>query len=127
MKEPGLFSGSVGVPDAGMYKLDNGSLSAVAAIGVADPLETRDLRATGDILKAPIAASGGVINWMEDGSVRVVKVRAGAAAGGNGWLGLRDNQQFRTIAVRETSLFTTLLSLAALLIAIVGLWLREGR
>lgn len=127
LKEPGVFSGSMPATDAGMYKLGNGSLSAVAAIGLADPLETRDLRATSEVLKPVVAASGGVINWMEDGSVRVVKVRPGSAAGGNGWVGLRDNQQFRTIAVRETSLFTTLLSLAALLMAVVGLWLREGR
>jgi hypothetical protein len=126
-KEPGVFSGIIAAPDAGMYKLGNGTLSAVAAIGIADPLETRDLRATADVVKPAVAATGGAINWMEDGAVRIVKVRAGAAAGGNGWLGLRDNQQFRTIAVRETSLFTTLLSLAALLIAVVGLWLREGR
>ncbi len=127
LKEPGVFSGSLPAADAGMYKLGDGTLSAVAAIGVADPLETRDLRSTGDVLKPAVTASGGVINWMEDGQVRVVKVRSGAAAGGNGWVGLHDNQQFRTIAVRETSLFTTLLSLAALLIAVVGLWLREGR
>jgi hypothetical protein len=126
-KEPGVFSGTIAAPDAGMYKLGDGTLTAVAAIGIADPLETRDLRATADVVKPAVVASGGAVNWMEDGPVRVVKVQAGAVAGGNGWLGLRDNQQFRTIAVRETSLFTTLLSLAALLIAVVGLWLREGR
>ena len=46
---------------------------------------------------------------------------------GAGWIGLRANDSYRVQAVSDTPLFATLLSLAALLLALGGMWYREGR
>ena len=43
------------------------------------------------------------------------------------WAALEDNEQFRITAVREISLFSTLASLAVLLLLIAAMWYREGR
>jgi hypothetical protein len=126
-QEPGLFTGRVAVTEAGLHRLTDGTLNAIAAIGSADAKEMTDLRATSDVLQPVAKSSGGGIAWLEDGQPRVSRVAAGSATAGSGWLGLRDNQQYRVLAVRETSLFATLASLAILLLVVSMLWYREGR
>jgi hypothetical protein len=126
-QEPGLFAAQVDVAEAGLFVLDDGTMRATAAIGNADPKEMRDLKATADIL-APVAkATRGGSYWLEDGMPRISLAADGSATAGAGWMGLKDNQRYRVTAVRETALFSTLASLAALLLLIPALWYREGR
>jgi hypothetical protein len=73
------------------------------------------------------SATGGGTAWLEDGMPQVVKVAAGRQMSGSGWIGLRANDSYRVQAVSDTPLFATLLSLAALLLALGGMWYREGR
>ena len=46
---------------------------------------------------------------------------------GSGWIGLRANDAHRVLAVSDTPLFATLLSLGVLLLAFSAMWYREGR
>ncbi len=46
---------------------------------------------------------------------------------GQSWAAIRKNDQYRVTAVREVPLFATLASLAVLLLAVTGMWYREGR
>ncbi len=124
---PGLWRGKLEVTEAGLHRLNDGSLSAVAAAGSADAREASDILAT-DKIMAPIAeATGGGIAWLADGMPRLVKVNDGRQMSGSGWLGLKSNGAYRVISVAELPLFATLLSLAALLLAICSMWYREGR
>jgi hypothetical protein len=85
------------------------------------------LLATASILAPVATATGGGIDWLEDGMPQVVKVEAGRQMAGSGWIGLRANDKYRVEAVSDTPLFATLLSLAVLLMALGGMWYREGR
>jgi hypothetical protein len=124
---PGLWQGRIDVPEAGMYRLSDGRLDAVAAAGSADAREAADLLATDRVL-APIAkATGGSVAWLEGGMPRLVKVEAGRQMAGSGWIGLKSNGAYRVTSVSELPLFATLLSLGALLFAICAMWYREGR
>ena len=73
------------------------------------------------------AATGGGIAWTEDGVPRLVKVAAGRAASGPGWLGFKANGAYRVLSVKAEPLFATLLGLGALLLAFCAMWFREGR
>ncbi len=124
---PGLWKGKLDVTEAGLNRLSDGSLTAVAAAGSADVREAADILATDKIL-APIAkATGGGVEWLEDGTPRLVKVNEGRQMAGFGWLGLKANGAYRVISVAELPLFATLLSLGALLLAVCAMWYREGR
>ena len=124
---PGRFQGSLPVTEAGLHRLADGKLVAVAAAGSADAREMSSLTATASILAPVATATGGSVNWLEDGIPQFVKVDAGRQMAGNGWVGLRANDAHRVLAVSDTPLFATLLSLGVLLLAFSGMWYREGR
>ncbi|MCA3559862.1 MAG: hypothetical protein IOC82_02390 [Aestuariivirga sp.] len=124
---PGRFQGALPVTEAGLHRLTDGELVSVAATGNGDAREMGNLLATTAVL-APVAkATGGSTAWLEDGMPQLVKVEAARQMAGSGWIGLRANNSFRVLAVSDTPLFATLLSLAALLLALGGMWYREGR
>ena len=58
---------------------------------------------------------------------QLVKVEPGRQMAGSGWIGLRANDAHRVLAVSDTPLFATLLSLGVLLLAFSAMWYREGR
>ena len=57
----------------------------------------------------------------------LVKVDAGRQMAGSGWMGLKSNNRYRVASVSDIPLFGTLLSLGVLLMAVSGMWFREGR
>jgi hypothetical protein len=124
---PGRFQGSIPVTEAGLHRLADGKLVSVAAAGSADAREMASLVATASVLAPVAAATGGSVNWLEDGLPQLVKVDQGRQAAGNGWIGLRANDAHRVLAVSDTPLFATLLSLGVLLLAFSAMWYREGR
>ncbi len=124
---PGRFTGTIPVTEAGLYRLADGKLVAVAAAGSADAREMSSLVATASILAPVAAGTGGSVSWLEDGMPQFVKVDAGRQMAGSGWMGLRANDAHRVLAVSDTPLFGTLLSLGVLLLAFSAMWYREGR
>ena len=124
---PGVFKGRTAIAETGVHRFNDGALQTAAAIGNADAKEMSDLRATDKILAPFAAAHNSGVLWLEDGMPRISKVSADRPMAGSGWLGLRANNQYRVTAVRELPLFSTLLSLAALLLLVPGMWYREGR
>ena len=124
---PGRFQGSLPVTEAGLHRLADGKLMAVAATGNGDAREMANLRSTTAVLDPVARATGGSTSWLEDGMPQIVKVSAGRQMAGAGWIGLRANDSYRVQAVSDTPLFATLLSLAALLLALGSMWYREGR
>ena len=123
---PGRFEGSLGVTEAGLHRLSDGKLVAVAAAGSGNAREMASLTATAGILAPVAAATGGSVHWLEDGMPQFVKVDAGRQMAGAGWVGLRSNDAHRVLAVTDTPLFTSLLSLGVLLLAFGAMWYREG-
>ncbi len=124
---PGIFTGRVASAAQGIYKATDGTLTTIAAIGSSDDKEAGNVLATPDVLAAVTTATRSASYWIEDGLPRLTKAEAGSLMAGNSWAALKDNKQFKVTAVREVSLFSTLASLAVLLLAIAGMWYREGR
>jgi hypothetical protein len=124
---PGVFSAHVPAQEAGLHMLTDGTLQAATAIGNADAKETTDIRATTEKL-APVAkTTGGGLAWLEDGIPHINKATPSPLMAGAGWMNLRSNGLYRVTAIKEIPLFSTLLSLALLLIAASATWFREGR
>jgi hypothetical protein len=124
---PGRFEGSLDVTEAGLHRLSDGKLVAVAAAGSGSAREMASLSATTAVLAPVVTATGGSVQWLEDGMPQFVKVDAGRQMAGSGWMGLRSNDAHRVLAVSGTPLFTSLLSLGVMLLAFGAMWYREGR
>ncbi len=124
---PGLFTARIPMKIPGLYTASDGKLTTLAVIGATDAKESSDVRATPDKIAGILAASRSGAFWLEDGLLRLTKAKPGSLMAGSGWAGIKDNGQYRVTAIREIPLFATLASLALLLIAITGMWFREGR
>ncbi len=124
---PGRFEGVYEGPEIGLYRLEEGDLSAVVGLGPAAPREFVQTIASGDALSPLIEGTRGGVMRLQDGVPGIREVRAGRPAAGRGWIGLTPREAYETLDVRQTALLPAwaVLLLAASLI--VGAWLREGR
>lgn len=124
---PGRARASLPASQPGVWRIRQGSLSAVAAVGAGDPLELRDVVAT-EALLTPIAeATGGAVVWLDDGLPRIERVGSGGLTHGRGWIGLRANQAYAVDGIRQFPLLPPLAALALALGALMLAWWREGR
>ena len=124
---PGRYETLWNAPEVGLYRLKEGDLESVIALGPAAPREFEQTIATGELLEPLVASTRGGTVLMSDGDVLLRSVRPGRPAAGRGWLGITPRGAYRTA---EVSINPLLPSWAWLLIAAglsVGAWLREGR
>ncbi len=125
--EPGLWRASVKADELGLYRLTDGTLTAVAAAGPLNPKEVADMRATDRILSPIADASGGSVHWLADGVPDVRRVGASGNATGANWIGLRANGAYRVTSVEQRPLLPAWLSLLLLLGTLLIAWRVEGR
>ena len=125
--EPGTWRGTRKVTELGLYRLTDGTLSAVTAAGPLNPKEVADMRATADILEPLAKQSSGSVHWLSDGGVSVRRVAPAQTAFGSNWIGLRRNGAYRVTALEQEPLLP---AWAALLLVVGSLylaWRIEGR
>jgi len=124
---PGLWRTTAKADELGLYRLDDGKLSAVAAAGPLNPKEVADMRATDSILKPVAQASGGSVRWLSDGMPSIHRVDADAPASGDNWIGLKRNGAYRVTAVEQQQLLPPWAALLLLLGTLLLAWRMEGR
>jgi hypothetical protein len=126
---PGVWQAQLTVSEAGLYKLNSGTLTALAAVGSPDPKEAADIVATPSLLEPIVKAMGGGVFWLDDPArlPAITKVAVGRQTAGSGWAGFRDNEAYRISALREFPLFSSLLALGLLLLLFGATWWRESR
>ena len=133
-EEPGLWRSGVEVTEAGVFRLDDGKVSSVVAVGAADPKEFSDIRATEEIVQPVVDVSGGGIYWLGSraapAAANVPRIRmqdAGRRLAGSDWLALRRNNAYIVRSLRNVPLISGLMALLVLLTLIGAAWYREGR
>ena len=125
--EPGMWRGTMKVTELGLYRLTDGTLSAVTAAGPLNPKEVADMRATGDILEPLTKESGGSVHWLTDGGVNVRRVAPAQAAFGSNWIGLRRNGAYRVTALEQEPLLPAWAALILVVGSLYLAWRIEGR
>lgn len=124
---PGRYQAEVPAPQVGLYRLKQGELETVVAVGPPAPKEFERTIASGEVLAPVVAPLRGGILRIEDGLPDVRRVGEGRAAAGRGWIGITPREAYLTQDVR---IATLLPAWAWLLIAaglVLAAWLREGR
>jgi hypothetical protein len=114
-------------PAVGLYRLSDGGIERVYALGPASPREFEETIATPEIVAAVAEPTNGGAVRLEDGMPDVRQVRAGRPASGRGWIGITPREAYLTtdVTIRPLLPGWALLALAALLA--IAAWLREGR
>ncbi len=126
---PGQYSAEAPISDLGLYRARAGGLEAIALNGPANPLEYRDLRATGDVLQPLIEPAGGGVEAFSSGGglPEIRRIGRRDQASGRGWFGLRERGAY---VVQDQRSQPLLPGLAAALVAMALLmlaWRREGQ
>ncbi len=121
---------AVGRVDAaipGVWQVGDGTHLAYAAVGLDNPLEYADLRATAGPMRRLVDASGGGVDWLGAGTPELRRVGAEDPAAGRGWIGLRRRDANLVTGVADVALLPVWAALPLLLGLMLAAWRREAR
>jgi hypothetical protein len=124
----GRANASLPVAENGLYKVTDGSRTALAAAGPSNPREFEDLRSSAGLLKPLIDENGGVVRRLANKELpKLRKIRPGRDLGGQDWIGVRANGGYVVTGVSRVPLMPGLLILFLALGFAVAAWHREGQ
>jgi uncharacterized membrane protein len=124
----GRSIGSLEIKQMGLYRVSDGTRTALAAAGPLNPIEFADVRTTADKLAPVVSATGGGEFWVaENGVPEIRRVGPGRSAAGYGWMGFRENGDYIVTGFSETPLLPGIAALLLTIAALLAAWRREGR
>jgi uncharacterized membrane protein len=124
----GRATGNLVVSAPGLYRIEDGKRTALAAVGAINPKEFADVRATAALLQPVADATGGGIEWVGTGDgPDLRRVNEDRAAHGRDWLGLAEHREYDVTGIRQIPLLPALLVLILGVGALMLAWRREGR
>ncbi|MFN3278496.1 MAG: hypothetical protein ACK41Y_08860 [Paracoccus hibiscisoli] len=128
---PGRFVADWTAPEPGLYRLADGDMRRVLALGPAAPREFEETVADAPLLAPLVEASGGSVQRLSDGIPDLRQVRAGRAASGSGlggpWIGVTPRDAATVTGLERRPLLPAWVWLALVAGLILTGWLAEGR
>ncbi|WP_343081855.1 hypothetical protein [Ostreiculturibacter nitratireducens] len=125
--EPGRYVAEWPAPDVGLYRLTDGELDRVMALGPAAPKEFEETIASAEKLASVIEPTNGGDLRIEEGLPDIRAVRSGRTAAGRGWIGITPRDSYLTADIRVSPLLPAWAFLLIATALAVAAWLREGR
>ncbi|MFT4149405.1 MAG: glutamine amidotransferase [Paracoccaceae bacterium] len=125
--DPGKWQADWQAPSIGLYRLEQGKLTRVVAVGPQAPKEFAETIATPAHLAPILAATNGGSLRAEEGAPDIRTVREGRPAAGRGWLGITPRGAYVTQDVSIAALLPGWLYLLLAAALAVAAWLIEGR
>jgi hypothetical protein len=127
---PGVWRASIEANELGLWRASDGTLTALANVGPANPREFTEVTSTTEAL-APLAhATGGDVVRIESGGgihlPRILGVRSSDTFKGDDWLGLRIREASVVRGIGVLPLFAGLIGLLLLIGSLAAAWMREG-
>ena len=123
---PGKYTLTWRAPGFGLYRLQQGDLVRVVAVGPSAPKEFVETLASGAGLAPIVATMQGGIVPIEAGLPSLRSVREGRPAAGRGWIGIIPRGAFVTEDLRISPLVPGWLMLVLAAGLVVAAWLVEG-
>ncbi len=125
--EPGLSRATVHVEDDGLYRASDGEHVALVNVGPDNPLEFQEVVSTTEHLRPLADATGGSARRIGDPpSLRLVAMRESPIYAGSGYLAIKRTGASALIGVSRWPLALGFGGLAALIGALVLMWLAES-
>jgi hypothetical protein len=123
----GRSTGSLPIGEMGLYRVTDSSRTALAAAGPLNPIEFADVRTTPEKLAPVVAATGGGIFWVGNGTMpEIRRVSPDRVAAGRNWMGLRANGDYTVTGFSETPLLPGIATLLLIVGGLLTAWRREG-
>ena len=125
----GYFQAVVTSKGQGAYKLDDGDVSTIAAVGSLNPIEFSNLLPNTQLLK-PLseATGGGLFPRGPDGALPAIRqVNLGQNTASDESLGLVQREQYEVRESRRTPLLPPLVYFIIFILFMGGAWYREGK
>ena len=123
----GQYEATYTAPQLGLYRLQQGDLVRVVAVGPSAPKEFEQTLASGDKLAPIVATTKGGILALENGIPDLRLVSDGRPAAGRGWIGITPRGAFVTGDIRVGPVLPAWAYLLLAALASVLAWWREGR
>ena len=124
---PGRYALDWEAPAVGLYRLEQGDLTRVVAVGPSAPREFVETIATGAVLEPVVTPTNGGILRLEEGVPDLREVREGRPAAGRGWIGITPRGAYVTEDVRVAPVLPGWVWLLLVAGLAVAAWLVEGR
>lgn len=124
---PGRYGVTWTASQVGLYRLAQGDLQRVVAVGTAAPREFAQVVASPAALAPALARSNGGVLRLEDGPFDLRAVQAGRTAAGRGWLGITPRGAYATEGIRAAPLLPAWVWLAIAAALMLAAWVWEGR
>ncbi len=128
---PGRASATMLAAMPGVWRIDDGTRTAYAAAGAANPQEIADLRATATLVGRLAQNSGGGVHWLGTAAAPDIpdlrRTEPDRAASGGSWVGLQRRHDHIVTGIAAAPLLPPWLALPLLLIPMVLAWRREGQ
>jgi hypothetical protein len=129
--DPGVWRTTLEANELGLWRATDGTLSALANVGPANPREFTEVTSTTDVLAPLVNATGGDAVRVEDGSgvhlPRIVAVRSSDTFKGDDWMGVRVRESSVVRGIGVLPVFAGLIGLLLLVGSLAMTWMREGR
>lgn len=123
----GQWQGRWQAPDMGLYRLEQGDLRHVLALGPSSPREFMATLASAEPLQPVLQATGGTAISLSQGLPEIRLTPEGRQAFGRGWLGVTPRQAFVTQDLRLQALVPHWLAFGLGAGLMLAAWLWEGR
>jgi hypothetical protein len=124
---PGRFELQWDAPEMGLYRLTDGKVETVIALGPAAPREFEQTITTDELLAPAVSSTAGGIVRIEDGEPDLRQVREGRPAAGRGWIGITPREAYRTADITVSPLLPAWAFLLLSSFLVLAAWIREGR
>lgn len=124
---PGRFALEWQAPMMGLYRLEQGDLTRVVAVGPSAPREFVETIATSAVMQPVVTPTNGGILRLEEGVPDLREVREGRPAAGRGWIGITPRGAYVTEDVRVAPVLPGWVWLLLVAGLAVAAWLVEGR
>ncbi|USG61878.1 hypothetical protein NBZ79_02680 [Sneathiella marina] len=124
----GIQTGITPITTSGLYKLQHDDQKSLIAVGILNPKELHDLRATADKIIPVAKATGGGVRWLtEQGLPDFRRTKPKSNQASTFWMGLRSNENFEVTGYKRQALLPPLLGLILAMAFLCLGWWREGR
>jgi hypothetical protein len=127
---PGAATISLPATTPGVWQASDGTYTAYAAAGAANPPEIADLRATAGVVGKLANESGGGVHWLGTSAAMNVpalrRTEPDRPASGGSWIGFQRRHDNIVTGVASLALLPAWLSLPLILALLVLAWRREG-
>ena len=126
----GLYRATLPLSGQGAYRISNGDISTIAAVGALNPKEYENLLPTEEVLAPLSDATKGLIKsvGLESSSLpEIRRPKSGRATSGKNWMGLVSHEAYTVTQSRRTPLAPGIFLFGLFFVFLAWAWRREGQ